>query len=87
MPAGYYKQWLQLAQGEAANFGLLRELLQSLPHPGGTPHDYGNFTAHDGLSAMCEQNADNTTARMALEPRTPEAPVTGRRAPQLGQDG
>lgn len=73
IPAPYYTQWLQVAREEAYHFGLLRELLQSLPHPSGTPYDYGSFTAHDGLWAMCEKTAHHITARMALVPRTLEA--------------
>lgn len=73
MPVPYYTQWLQVAREEAYHFGMLRELLQSLPHPTGQCYDYGSFTAHDGLWAMCEKTAHNMTARMALVPRTLEA--------------
>jgi uncharacterized ferritin-like protein (DUF455 family) len=73
MPANYYTQWLQVAQEEATHFGLLQELLQSLPHPAGQPYGYGSFPAHDGLWAMCEKTAHSITARMALVPRTLEA--------------
>ena len=46
--------------------------------PDGTPDstprwDYGDFSAHDNLWAMCAQTSDDVVARMALVPRTLEA--------------
>jgi uncharacterized ferritin-like protein (DUF455 family) len=74
MPVAYYHDWLRVAAEEAQHFGLLREHLQDLPHPGRTHGwDYGDFDAHDGLWLMCEQTAGDIVARMALVPRTLEA--------------
>ena len=67
MPQRYYLDWLLVASEEALHFTLLREHLQ------GSGHDYGDFTAHDGLWAMTEKTAADITARMALVPRTLEA--------------
>ncbi|MEY5100828.1 MAG: hypothetical protein RJA36_3547 [Pseudomonadota bacterium] len=74
MPREFYLDWLRVAAEEAYHFGLLREHLLSLPHPGREqPWDYGDFDAHDGLWIMCERTAADIVARMALVPRTLEA--------------
>jgi uncharacterized ferritin-like protein (DUF455 family) len=67
LPAAYYRDWLHVAREEALHFTLLTEHLASLGCA------YGDFDAHDGLWAMCEQTAHDVTARMALVPRTLEA--------------
>jgi uncharacterized ferritin-like protein (DUF455 family) len=67
MPADYYTDWLKVAHEEAIHFGLLRAHLQSLGH------DYGDFAAHNSLWEMCIRTQHDTTARMALVPRTMEA--------------
>lgn len=67
MPAGFYRDWLRVADEEATHFGLLWEHLQSLGH------DYGDFPAHNGLWEMCVKTQHDITARMALVPRTLEA--------------
>jgi uncharacterized ferritin-like protein (DUF455 family) len=68
MPPEFYRDWLRVAAEEAGHFNLLHTLLQT--HLG---HRYGDFAAHNGLWAMCEQTAGDITARMALVPRTLEA--------------
>ena len=74
MPRHFYLNWWQVAVEEAYHFGLLRDHLRTMPHPQpGATWDYGDFDAHDGLWAMCEKTAHDTTARMALVPRTLEA--------------
>ena len=73
MPESYYTDWLRVAFEESTHFAMLRAHLQQMPHPTGDTWDYGDFTAHDGLWAMCEKTADDITARMALVPRTLEA--------------
>ncbi|WP_302173875.1 ferritin-like domain-containing protein [uncultured Hydrogenophaga sp.] len=84
MPAGYYRDWLRVADEEATHFGLLAEHLAALGH------GYGDFTAHDGLWTMCVRTQDDITARMALVPRTLEArgldatPLIQRRLRQVG---
>jgi uncharacterized ferritin-like protein (DUF455 family) len=84
MPAGYYRDWLRVADEEATHFGLLAEHLASLGHA------YGDFSAHDGLWTMCVRTQDDITARMALVPRTLEArgldatPLIQRRLRQVG---
>jgi len=67
-PEAFYLDWLRVASEEALHFGLLRAHLQSLGH------DYGDFDAHDGLWTMCARTQDDIVARMALVPRTLEAP-------------
>ena len=75
MPDAYYQDWALVAKEEAHHFSLLRAHLQGMAsNPNGTPRwDYGDFTAHDNLWAMCEQTRHDVVARMALVPRTLEA--------------
>ena len=73
LPLAFYQDWLRVAAEEAHHFTLLRDHLRTLPHPGGSRWDYGDFDAHDGLWTMCEQTAGDIVARMALVPRTLEA--------------
>ena len=74
MPRQFYLDWLRVAAEEAYHYGLLREHLQTIPHPEpGKRWDYGDFDAHDGLWTMCTKTAHDITARMALVPRTLEA--------------
>ena len=67
MPPAFYVDWLRVASEEALHFSLLREHLAALGH------DYGDFTAHDGLWTMTERTRHDIVARMALVPRTLEA--------------
>jgi len=67
MPTAYYDDWLLVAAEEALHFNLLRERLRA------HGHDYGDFTAHNGLWDMAERTAADPLARMALVPRTMEA--------------
>jgi uncharacterized ferritin-like protein (DUF455 family) len=67
MPATYYADWVRVADEEARHFTLLRDHLRA------NGLDYGDFTGHDGLWAMCEKTAHDVVARMALVPRTLEA--------------
>ena len=67
MPEAYYRDWLGVAAEEALHFRLLHAHLKSMGH------DYGDFTAHDGLWSMCEKTSGDVLARMALVPRTLEA--------------
>ena len=67
MPEAYYLDWLRVADEEARHFAMLRAHLRS------TGSDYGDFTGHDGLWAMCEKTRHDVLARMALVPRTLEA--------------
>jgi uncharacterized ferritin-like protein (DUF455 family) len=74
MPRQFYLDWLRVAAEEAYHYGLLREHLQTIPHPQANRcWDYGDFDAHDGLWTMCTRTAHDVTARMALVPRTLEA--------------
>jgi uncharacterized ferritin-like protein (DUF455 family) len=75
MPEAFYLDWALVAKEEAYHFSLLRAHLQSMDAtPDGTPRwDYGDFTAHDNLWAMCDLTRNDVTARMALVPRTLEA--------------
>ena len=68
MPEAFYRDWLRVAAEEAHHFTLLHTHLQTQLN-----HRYGDFAAHGGLWAMCEQTAGDVTARMALVPRTLEA--------------
>lgn len=67
MPAGYYADWLRVAQDEARHFGLMRARLQQLGS------DYGDFAAHNGLWESAEKTADDVLIRMACVPRVLEA--------------
>lgn len=73
MPKAYYMDWLRVAYEESTHFAMLRTHLNTMPRTRSAPWDYGDFTAHDGLWAMCEKTANDITARMALVPRTLEA--------------
>jgi uncharacterized ferritin-like protein (DUF455 family) len=67
LPSDYYRDWLQVGAEEAYHFQLLRAHLQTLDH------DYGEFTAHDGLWQMAVKTAHDPLVRMALVPRVLEA--------------
>ena len=67
LPRDYYADWLQVAFEEACHFRLLREHLRNLGH------DYGSFSAHDGLWEMAVKTAHDPLHRMALVPRLLEA--------------
>ncbi len=63
LPDAYYGDWLSVAIDEARHFRLLRMRLQQLGH------DYGDFTAHNGLWEAAEKTAHDPMLRMALVPR------------------
>jgi uncharacterized ferritin-like protein (DUF455 family) len=67
LPAGYYGDWLRIAEEEVGHFDLLRGHLRGLGY------DYGDFRAHGGLWQMAESTAYDALARMALVPRGLEA--------------
>ncbi|MFT7563128.1 MAG: uncharacterized ferritin-like protein (DUF455 family) [Bacteroidia bacterium] len=67
MPENYYSDWLSVAADEARHFAMLRSRLCDLGH------QYGDFTAHNGLWEMAEKTADSCLKRMALVPRVLEA--------------
>jgi uncharacterized ferritin-like protein (DUF455 family) len=67
LPEAYYADWLSVARDEARHFRLLRARLQQLGH------DYGDFTAHNGLWEAAEKTAHDPLLRMALVPRVLEA--------------
>jgi len=67
LPRDYYEDWLQVAAEEARHFSLLRTRLRELGH------EYGDFTAHDGLWDMARKTAHDPLLRMALVPRVLEA--------------
>lgn len=67
MPAGYYRDWLSVAQDEARHFTMLSGRLAQL----GTA--YGDLPAHNGLWEAAEKTADDPLLRMALVPRVLEA--------------
>ena len=54
MPETFYRDWLRVAAEEAKHFRLLRDHLRQ--HLG---HDYGDFSAHQGLWSMCEKTAQD----------------------------
>jgi uncharacterized ferritin-like protein (DUF455 family) len=56
-----------VAADEARHFTMLRGRLSELGH------QYGDFTAHNGLWEMAEKTADSCLKRMALVPRVLEA--------------
>jgi len=67
MPAGYYRDWLRVADEEALHFTLLADHLATL---GAT---YGDYPAHNSLWEMTDRTSGDVLARMALVPRTLEA--------------
>lgn len=67
MPREFHLDWVRVAAEEAHHFSLLVAQLADLGF------SYGDFSAHDGLWAMCAKTADDVVARMALVPRTLEA--------------
>lgn len=67
MPRQFYDDWVRVADEEAYHFTLLRERLRQLHH------DYGDFTAHNGLWEMAQDTAHDVLVRMALVPRVLEA--------------
>lgn len=67
MSQEFYGDWIRVAREEAYHFGLLRERLRSLGH------EYGDFTAHNGLWEMAQKTAFDPLVRMALVPRVLEA--------------
>ncbi len=67
MPHAFYADWVGVASDEARHFTMLRERLQQLDH------DYGDFSAHNGLWVMAEKTAHCCRERMALVPRVLEA--------------
>ena len=67
LPHAYYDDWVRVADEEAYHFTLLRDRLREYGH------DYGDFTAHNGLWEMAEKTADDVLVRMALVPRVLEA--------------
>jgi uncharacterized ferritin-like protein (DUF455 family) len=67
LPAGFYADWLSVAQDEALHFQLLHAHLQALGFA------YGDFPAHNGLWEMAQKTKDDLLARLALVPRVLEA--------------
>ena len=67
MPAGFYADWLSVAQDEARHFALMRARLNALGF------DYGDFPAHNGLWEAAEKTAHDVLVRMACVPRVLEA--------------
>lgn len=68
LPVSFYSDWLGVARDEARHFGLLDQ------HLNGLGHHYGDFPAHNGLWDMAEKTKTDLLARLALVPRTLEAP-------------
>ena len=67
MPAGFYADWLQVADEEASHFVMLRDHLRGLDC------EYGDYPAHNGLWEMALKTAHDPMVRMALVPRCLEA--------------
>lgn len=67
LPREYYDDWLKVAAEEASHFILLRDYLRTMGH------DYGDFSAHNGLWEMAVVTAHDPLVRMALVPRVLEA--------------
>lgn len=86
MPRQFYDDWVRIADEEAYHFTLIREHLRALGH------DYGDFSAHNGLWEMARQTAHDVLVRMALVPRVLEArgldvtPGIARRLAAAGDD-
>jgi len=67
LPQQFYSDWVRVADEEAYHFQLLRKRLRDMGH------DYGDFTAHNGLWDMAKKTAFDPMVRMALVPRVLEA--------------
>lgn len=67
LPLQYYGDWLKVAAEEARHFIMLRDHLRAMGH------EYGSFTAHNGLWEMALVTAHDPLVRMALVPRVLEA--------------
>ena len=67
LPEAFYRDWIAVAAEEAKHFLLLSAHLRTFGH------DYGNFSAHDGLWQMADKTRHDVLARIALVPRTLEA--------------
>ena len=67
MPAGFYDDWVSVAEDEARHFCMLEARLAELGF------SYGDFDAHNGLWEMAVLTADSCLRRMALVPRVLEA--------------
>lgn len=67
LPAGYYADWLSVAQDEARHFLAMRQRLRELGS------DYGALPAHNGLWEAAEKTAHDVLVRMACVPRVLEA--------------
>jgi len=67
MPLGYYKDWMRVAKEEAEHFTLMTDYLQA------HNHQYGDFSAHNGLWEMALKTDHSVLERMALVPRVLEA--------------
>ena len=67
MPRDYYGDWVSVAVDEARHFRLLQNRLLQMGH------EYGDFTAHNGLWDAAVKTADDCLVRMALVPRVLEA--------------
>jgi uncharacterized ferritin-like protein (DUF455 family) len=86
MPDSYYSDWISVAADEARHFRLLNKRLAEFGH------NYGDFTAHNGLWEMAERTAGSCLKRMALVPRVLEArgldvtPGMIERLKQVGDD-
>ncbi len=67
MPEQFYSDWVRVADEEAQHFEMLRQRLLDMGH------DYGDFSAHNGLWDMAKRTAFDPMVRMALVPRVLEA--------------
>lgn len=67
MPAGFYEDWLTVADEEAIHFLLLADRLAELDTL------YGDMPAHDGLWQSAERTSDDLLARLAIVPMVLEA--------------
>jgi len=67
LPADFYGDWLKVAAEEGYHYTLLRDHLRTLGH------EYGDFTAHNGLWDMATKTAHDPLVRMGLVPRLLEA--------------
>ncbi|MCK4708158.1 MAG: ferritin-like domain-containing protein, partial [Gammaproteobacteria bacterium] len=67
MPEAYYQDWIKIAKEEAEHFTLMVNYLES------HGHNYGDYSAHNGLWEMALKTDNNVLERMALVPRVLEA--------------
>lgn len=67
MPLAFYLDWTKVAEEETKHFRLLQNQLHKMGH------QYGDFSAHNGLWDIAEKTGHDLLLRLAVVPRIMEA--------------